>query len=312
MSTTVPIYNSQGQQVNQLEINDTLDHIGGRVWKGKQHYYKGVGIPYRSHHVVEIEDKNLYTNIEETGVFYLGYEVVNKNWIGKTGIFQARYQPFFPDHIGGCSIKERTITDNSKAFKRSSVEIIDVINYDHINKQYYFKMNYKCNRKGYVEDNGDPKKLKELLDYMLQTDWNFLWDKGAINDCTPEGLVTDVADLFESEELEHQLGTVYSLLYSLYNRSKEKYIEFLNICGLTHEDTTDFIYNSIKILDENGVDTSPLIKYNDKLKDYKHTVLNYLVQGRNCAYCSCMLFIHEGDMVRDDYVKRISEELKVI
>ena len=173
-------------------------------------------------------------------------------------------------------------------------------------------MDYKCGRKGYVEDDGDPKKLKELLDYMLQTDWNFLWDKGAINDCTPEGLVTDVADLFESEELEHQLGTVYSLLYSLYNRSKEKYIEFLNICGLSHKDTTDFIYNSIKILDENGVDTLPLIRYNDKLKDYKHSVLNYLIQGRNCAYCSCNLFIHEGDMVRDDYVKRISEELKVI
>jgi len=25
-----------------------------------------------------------------------------------------------------------------------------------------------------------------------------------------------------------------------------------------------------------------------------------------------MLFIHEGDMVRDDYIKRITEELKVI
>ena len=32
---------------------------------------------------------------------------------------------------------------DSKLFKRSSVEIFDVINYDHINKQYYFKMRNK-------------------------------------------------------------------------------------------------------------------------------------------------------------------------
>ena len=42
---TVKIYNTK-EQVNQLEINDELTHCGGRVWKGKKHYYKGSGIQY--------------------------------------------------------------------------------------------------------------------------------------------------------------------------------------------------------------------------------------------------------------------------
>ena len=69
---------------------------------------------------------------------------------------------------------------------------MEVINYDAVNKQYYFKMDYKCKRKSYVQDDGNPQKLQDLLEYMLESDWNFLWDKGAINDITPEGLVSDV------------------------------------------------------------------------------------------------------------------------
>ena len=137
MTTIVPIYNQQGNKTNQIVINDDLTYVRGRVWKGSKHYYKGTGIPYKFHHILDVENDNDYEDIIKTDIFYMGYQVTKKVWKNKTGIFQSRYQPFFPDHIGGCSIKERTITDNSRAFKRSSVEIIDVINYDHINKQYY-------------------------------------------------------------------------------------------------------------------------------------------------------------------------------
>jgi len=312
MHTIVPIYNQQGNKTNQIVIKDDLTYVRGRVWKGTKHYYKGTGIPYQFHHQLEVESYIDYEDVIKTDIFYMGYRVTKKVWKNKTGIFQSRYQPFFPDYIGGCSVKEKTIVENSRIFKRSSVDIIDVVNYDPFNKQYYFKMDYKCNRKEYIEDNGDPKKLTELLEYMLDSEWNFLWDKAAISDVTPDGLISDTADLFESDELKHQFGTVYSLLYSLYNRDRNKYAEFLKLNNLTHEDTTDFIYNSVELLDRNNIDTIPLIKHNDKIKDYKHIILEYLLQGRNCAYCSCMLFVHEGDMVRDDYVKRITEELKVI
>ena len=310
--TIVPIYNLEGNQTNQIEIDDKLVYDRGRVWKGTQHYYKGTGIPYQFHHTLTVDKEDDYDDIIKTDVFYMGYRVSRKVWKNKTGIFQSRYQPFFPDYIGGCSVKEKTIVDNSRVFKRSSVDILDVVNYDPFNKQYYFKMDYKCDRKEYIDHNGDPKKLTELLEYMLDSEWNFLWDKAAISDVTPDGLISDTADLFESDELKHQFGSVYSLLFSLYNTDKRKYAEFLHLNGLKHEDTTDFIFNSVELLDRNNIDTIPLIKYNERLKDYKHIILEYLLQGRNCAYCSCMLFVHEGDMVRDDYIKRITEELKVI
>ena len=40
---TTSIYDTQGTEVNRLEIDDDLIHCGGRVWKGKEHYYKGLG-----------------------------------------------------------------------------------------------------------------------------------------------------------------------------------------------------------------------------------------------------------------------------
>ena len=49
----IPIYDKQGTEVNRLEIDDDLNHCGGRVWKGKEHYYKGLGIPYSHHQLLE-------------------------------------------------------------------------------------------------------------------------------------------------------------------------------------------------------------------------------------------------------------------
>mgnify|MGYP005746142699 FL=1 len=311
---TTSIYDTQGTEVNRLEIDDDLIHCGGRVWKGNKHYYKGLGIPYSHHQLLEkdITDDSEFDMIQNTNIFYLGYSVCRKSWKNKVGIFQERYQPFFPDFIGACSVKEKTITGNSRGFRRSSVDVMEVINYDAVNKQYYFKMDYKCKRKSYIQDDGKPQKLQDLLEYMLRSDWNFLWDKGAINDITPEGLVSDVADLFESDELHHQLGTVYSVLYSLYNVNVQKYFEFLKHMKLEHKSQSSFITNSILILENNGIDTLPLKPFDDDMKNFKHTVLNFLLQGKNCAYCSCDMFIHEGDLVRDDYVRRVSKQLQHI
>ena len=50
--TDVPIYNDKGVQVDSLHINDELTYVNGRVLKGDKCYYKGAGVPYRSHNIL--------------------------------------------------------------------------------------------------------------------------------------------------------------------------------------------------------------------------------------------------------------------
>jgi hypothetical protein len=301
----VPIFNADGNQVNQLSINDDLQYVGGRVYRGNQHYYKGVGVPYIAHSLLHPDTTGQYEMIRKSGVFYLGYKVKKKAFVGKTGIFQERYQPFFPDFIGACSIKEGTIVINSISFERSSVDVLDCIQFDEVNQQHYYILDYRCERKHYLTDNGDPQQLIELLRYMISSQWNFLWDKGSINDITHDGRVSDVADLFKSDHIDHQLGTVYSVLYSMGRADQYKYQEFLQACNLNHVDDSSFVYNAVELLKANGVDVGPLIKYNAWDDNYKHIVMNHLLTGKNCAYCACDLFKHQGDAVRDQYLQLI-------
>ena len=310
--TVIPIYSVNGDFVNELVIKEKLKYISGRVSKGKQHYYKGVGMPYSHHYKRDISNlsSNEYNFLGHTNIFYLGYGVENKSWKNKFGIFQERYQPFFPDYIGGCGIKERAITPNSIAFKKSSVEILDVILYDKENQQYYFKMDYRCNRKNYIKDNGSPEKLCELIEYMIDNDWNFLWDKNSINDIPEEGLVSDVADLFISDELEHQFGSVYSVFYSLHKSCQKSYEEFLKYMGLKHTDKKSFVFNTIKILDDNGIDTKPLTIHDNDNANYVHSIMYYLLNGKNCAYCSCDMFLAEGELVKKDYWNKFMQEVQ--
>jgi hypothetical protein len=301
----VKIFNTAGQEVDRLSINDTLQYVGGRVYRGEKFYYKGVGVPYIAHSVSSITDADQYSMIRKSDVFYLGYKVTKKVYEGKVGIFQERYQPFFPDFIGACSIKEGMIVINSITFERSSVDVIDCIKFDEVNQQHYYILDYNCNRKHYATDGGDPKHLYDLLSYMIGSNWNFLWDKGAINDITPDGRVSDVADLFLSSELNHKLGTVYSVLYSLGQTNYHMYIEFIDRLRLVHIDVGSYVENSIEILRILGVDVSSLRPYIDSQQNYIHAVKEYLLTGKNCAYCSCDLFKDQGDQVRDMYLKTV-------
>lgn len=310
--TVIPIYDFNGHIINQLQIYDELSYVNGRVCKGLNHYYKGTGVPYSRHHVTSLDEINVddYEILGKSDVFYMGYAVSKKIFKDKFGIFQTRYQPFFPDFIGGCSVKEGLIVLNSEIFEKSAVNVIDVVTYDKENQHSYYIINYKGGRNSYIGNNGDPVKLKNLLTFMLKNNWNFLWDKATINDINSEGLVTDVADLFISDKLNHQLGTVYSVLYSLYNIDKVKYFEFLKLNKLTHEDQSSFIFNSVKLLNESGIDTKHFFPKKEKLKNYKHIVINHLLNGKNCAYCSCDMFTKEGDLVRDQYIKTVSTQMQ--
>ena len=100
----IPIHNNEGIAYKSFIINDDIEFIDGRVYKGKNCYYKGIGVPYKSHHVLDFTDE--YEYINDPDIFYLGLRVRKKCFVGKTGVFEELYQPFFPDYIGVVAIKK--------------------------------------------------------------------------------------------------------------------------------------------------------------------------------------------------------------
>lgn len=309
MPSEINVYNSEGNISDVLKLNDDIEFVGGRVSKGRNCYYKGIGVPYVSHWLdtssIDWRSKSStdgeYDALENTsGVWYLGTNVSKRCFRGKTGIFQEKYQPQFSDFIGTCGSKELSILENSEEFELSSVKVLDCVYYDKINHQYYYQLSYDCGRRKYL-DEGDPVKLKELLMYMVTEGWNFIWDKNSIDDITHNGKVSDVADIFQSKSLENRLGTVYSVLYSLGKNDKKRYLEFLNVIGLSHINDMDYIYNAIHILEKSGLAVFPLYTNSDRFRNYKNVVLNYLIGGRNCGHCC---YVDVGEKIKAEYITR--------
>lgn len=301
------VYDAAGVEVNRIEISDDLHYVEGRVHRGKNCYYKGVGVPYTQHTLDRstVPDPTQYDVLCDSNLIYIGPVVSKRCFVGKTGVFQELYQPFYPDFIGSCSIKEGLIVINSLTFEKSSVEVFDCVEFDKQNQQHYYIMDYHCGRQHYATHHGKPQDLRELIEFMLQNDWNFLWDKQAIKDITADGRVSDVADLFQSSELKHKLGTVYAVLYSLGNLYPDKYTEFLQAMNMKHDDNLYYVVNSMMILRDNGIDISPLLPLDSMAENYKHIVREFLLQGKNCAHCACDLFQDQGDRVRDKYLEAL-------
>jgi len=314
-TTTIPIYNDSGSRVDSFTVKDKLNYVSGRVSRGEKFYYKGVGVPYSSHTVADKSNlSNDYEIIEDTNIFYAPYGVRKKSFLNKFGVFQEKYQPFFPDFIGSCSVKEGLIVINSMTFERSSVDIIDHVEFDKTNQQSYYIIDYLCNRKGYIDGGGTPSVITNLLEYMVQNDWNFLWDKSSISDVSYDGRVTDLADIFKSNDIKHKLGTVYSIHYSLYCASPTLYYFFLRYNKMSHNGIQSFISNSVEMLERFGVDTQELYitENNESIKNYKHRILKYLIRGKNCAHCACDLFIDSGNKVMNQYIKLAERNLSKI
>ena len=288
---TTRIYDRSGSQVSEILIPDQITHSDGRVSKGSKHWYKGIGTSYRSHFTdAPTQDDEI---VRKSDVFYLGWEVVRPAFLDKIGIFQERYQPQFTDWIGGCGVKELSIIENSMFFEKSSVEVIK--SHKHSEDQYWFELNYACGRRKYPE-NGFPKKLYELIVYMVQEGWNFPWEKDSITDISYNGLVSDVADLFASKDISHRLGTVYSIIYSLGQMDFQAYLKFLQTIRLKHHDQRSYVFNAVEILKKAGVDVSSL------MKPYNRILREDLVSGRNCGHC---VFDGFGERIKQDYLSRI-------
>jgi hypothetical protein len=310
--TDVSIWDINGIEVDKIHIDDTIIPVNGRVSKGKNSYYKGVGVVYTGHNLFPLKpETNIhgYSILHPSTVFYMGPHVSKRVYEGKVGIFREPYQPQFNDWIGSCGVKELSLIENSEDFELSSVEFLNVVNYDSDNQQYYFELDYLCNRKKYL-DEGDPIKLRTLLDYMVVNNWNFIWDKTSITDISYDGRVSDIADLFQSKYgLHHKLGSVYSVLYSLGNIDHDKYLEFVKSNGMEHENSMYYVLNSIEILKQNGVDVTELFPHSDQYDNYKHTVLNYLVTGKNCGDC-CYLDV--GEKIREAYAVRAKKQFGIV
>lgn len=307
--TDIKIYDADGNIKDALIINDKIDFsvVDGRVVKGTSCYYKGIGVPYLFHFIPATSFDDAYNKIKESDVFYMGWRVAKKSFIGKRGIFQEPYQTMFTDFIGTCGVKELNIIENSMFFEMSSAEILESVNYDTQNMQYYFKINYKCGRSKYIQT-GDPYKLRSLIEYMLHNNWNMIWDKDSITDISANGMVTDVGDLFVSNTIVNKFGTVYSILYSLGKGNFNKYLEFLNVYDLNHRDNMSYVFNSLEILKKNNINIENMFPTNFMVDNYKYIVLNYLLTGKNCGHCS---FVDFGETIKDEYISKTKKNFKV-
>ena len=310
--TDIPIYNNLGVQVDSLFIDDTIEYVNGRVNKGEKCYYKGSGVPYKSHNVLNEDLTPQYEVLNESLIFYSGSMVKKDCFVGKTGVFQERYGCVFPDWIGTCGIRETQIFENLYDDHPFEANDIDCLGWEYIDEeagQIYIKCNYKSDRKSWFETE-DLMGLMDLINYMMNSDWNFPWDKASIMDISAKSLVTDVADIFYSSELKHKLGSVYSVIYSLGTTEPKLHKAFCAQHGLPGNTLMDYVNASIMILMRNGVNVDELL-VGDPVTIYKNTVQNYLIQGKNCGYCgigSCKNRTDDnlsyGDQIKSQYITK--------
>ena len=283
----MPVYNTDGIQVDSIFIDEEIEYLEGRVSKSKNCYYKGIGIDYKSHHILDEFLSGDYNFLQKSSVFCIGNVVSKKCFQNKVGIFQERYQPHFTDWIGCCGIKELNILENlydENKFEKNSIEVLEYKNINEKEQQYYLKVQYSCDRKNYI-NYPNPPSLRKLIDYMLQTNWNFPWDKDSITDISTNGLVTDVADIFYSKELIHKIGTTYSVLYSLGNSNAKLYADFCNYNSLRNFNHMDYIFNAIFLLKKNNINVDEILNIKNPIEMYKNVVKNYLILGKNCGFC---------------------------
>lgn len=315
----INVYDRNGMVTNSIELSDTIEYVDGRVSKGTNCYYKGLGIPYQFHHIQPSDMTDEYNFINACDVFYIGNLVSKKSFIGKYGIFQEKYQTHFTDWIGACGVKELNIFENlydEGSFEMSAIDVLEYQTIDENEQQYYLKVDYPKGRSNYLT-NPNSKKLRNLLDYMIQNDWNFPWDKNSISDINSESKVTDVADLFKSSDISHKIGTVYSVLHSLQKSSNNEYLDFCKSNSLIPSNKIGFMINILIILQQNNIDVKFLY---DKtpIETYKKLVLEYLVVGKNCGFCgvgSCKRRLDSnqsyGEEIKNEYIRRATLELNI-
>ncbi|MGB9623089.1 MAG: hypothetical protein ACPL07_04510, partial [Candidatus Bathyarchaeia archaeon] len=129
----------------------------------------------------------------------------------------------------------------------------------------------------------------DLLLYMDKHGWCVPWDKGFISDITPNGNVSDVADLYRSRRFQDRVGTIYAAIYSLWKKKPSLAQKIADMydwdkvpyngedglwCGV-------YLFSlSCKIIDV-WDEKHPDRKYTKEM-GYKY-IRNILIRARNCA-----------------------------
>ena len=80
----IQVYDKNGEPYKKFFINDDVEYVHGRVYKGKSCYYKGIGVPYRSHHILSENITDEYDHIKNSDVFYVGHAVSKKCFSGNS------------------------------------------------------------------------------------------------------------------------------------------------------------------------------------------------------------------------------------
>jgi hypothetical protein len=298
----VQVFDRQLKCIEEVELPERVYWVSGRSGIGESGlWYKGIGTSYSKHTALEPNKKD--TILSKSTVLYGGYEVQYRNWVNRFGIFNDRMQWYFSEWIGGAGKRESKIVENSQKFSKSAVKVVDVISV--IDDHFVYVMEIEGNK--WSVDSVD--KVVEVLKTMLEEGWNFYWDKGSIRDMNANGLVTDVADLFYSEDIKHKFGTVYSVVYSMKQLNKAIASDFEKRMNVVL-DVKNIPFACLKVMKELGCDISGVYDRNTfecNWEDYKRLILDVLMEGRNCAGGE---FEEIGREVRDMYKNSFVRSVK--
>jgi len=277
--------------VMEVGLPERVVWVGGRSGVGVKSglWYKGIGTMYSFHFAKEIAGDCV---VVDRGL-YGGWVVQYRPWVYRFGIFQERMQWYFSEWIGGAGKREEKIVRNADEFSFSAVRVVDIIQVMNGHNVYVLEM------KGSKRVCKDVRKIMKLLEVMLESGWNLPWDKGAIRDINEEGLVTDVADLFKSDDVKHKFGTVYSVLYSMAMLLPDVAEEFERRFGVSLE-LKELPFSCLKVMKRLGCDVSEI--WEGKIKwsweGYRKLVLDVLMEGVNCAGLE---FFEYGEEVKKWY-----------
>lgn len=291
----ISLYDERGRPFHRVTVRAEFERVPNSRFAQEvdgETYLKGAGCSYFGHYVLKPDPET--RDIEKVPIDYLGYRVVDPAFAGKTGIFFARFQPPFSDPIGGCGIKETRIYEHSKQFEKSGVEVVGMLPVLKNSPSVIYRLKYKGGRIKMEDGQFKTAVLADLLFYMLEADWNFPWDKNVLGDINQKGLVTDVADLFRSEDMVHKFGTVYSFMFGLHCLGRLG--GFCKCLGLRKAGLYEIPFRVAKLL-EKRCNANFAIDCKETPVNYLRLMKEFLIEGKSCASLESHAF--------DEFAKRM-------
>lgn len=303
-TNAIPVYSISGKREQEIILPEKIMPLaskrGGFGESGL--YYKGAGIVYQNH-VVNEYDRNMKL-IDKTNIVYEKYSVCYPHLAGKFGIFPFPHQAIFSDWEGACGRKEQALLENQRRFELSAIEeITDVIPTgipDHNIYVYRLK-----------KVSAGPLDVINLIEYILQADYNTGWDKNLWSDIYCYTYVRDLADWFVSDKLCHKLGTVYALMSSLYNSDVYLYARILKeLLGIYNCERAFILYFSALIVNKYcpKLFTSFAQDIQEITPELFGKLLELLFSGKACCHLEEDA---KWDWVRDYYRQRIERYIRI-